>query len=107
MAFSRTCTFIYIGFVALLDRIQSSFSSITISTEQLTDIISEETTALLLKSQTGELGNNEHINDQMTNALDDLGPIVYSFIKRALAVDFKDHSLFRFSTTRGTIRCYG
>jgi hypothetical protein len=32
MAFSRTCTFIYIGLVALLDRIQSSFSSITIST---------------------------------------------------------------------------
>jgi len=32
MAFSRTYTFIYIGLVALLDNIQSSFSSITIST---------------------------------------------------------------------------
>jgi hypothetical protein len=32
MAFSRTCTFIYIGLVALLDSTQSSFSSITIST---------------------------------------------------------------------------
>ena len=32
MAFSRTCPFIYIGLVTLLDRIQSSFSSITILT---------------------------------------------------------------------------
>ena len=32
MAFSRTCTLIYIGLVALLDSEQSSFSSITIST---------------------------------------------------------------------------
>jgi len=32
MAFSRTCTLIYIVLVALLDRIQLSFSSITIST---------------------------------------------------------------------------
>jgi hypothetical protein len=32
MAFSRTCTLIYIGLVALLDSGQSSFSSITIST---------------------------------------------------------------------------
>jgi len=36
MAFSRTCTFVYIGLVALLDRIQSSFSSITIETTSLT-----------------------------------------------------------------------
>jgi len=32
MAFSRTYTLIYIGLVALLDSIQSSFKSITIST---------------------------------------------------------------------------
>jgi len=32
MAFSHTCSFIYIGLVALLDRTQLSFSSITIST---------------------------------------------------------------------------
>ena len=33
MAFSHICTFKYIGLVALLDRIQSNLSSITISTK--------------------------------------------------------------------------
>jgi len=39
MPFSRTCTFIYIGLMALLDRIQLSLSRITISTIKLIKVL--------------------------------------------------------------------